>query len=34
MNYFLCRLIPPRATFPADMSQAEAEAMRTYIQTA
>ena len=28
--YFLCRLIAPRPTFPADMTPAEAEAMKKH----
>lgn len=27
MNYFLCRLIPPRPTFAQDMTEAEAKVM-------
>lgn len=30
MKYFLCRLIPPRPTFPADMTPREAEAMQNH----
>jgi hypothetical protein len=29
--YFLCRLIPPRPTFPADMTPAESEAMKKHV---
>jgi len=29
--YFLCRLIPPRPTFPQDMTPAEAEAMKKHV---
>jgi hypothetical protein len=30
MKYFLCRLIPPRPTFQADMTPQEAEAMKRH----
>lgn len=30
MNYFMCRLIPPRKTFRADMSAAERELMKQH----
>ena len=30
MAYFLCRLKPPRPTFPTDMSEAEAKAMAAH----
>jgi uncharacterized protein YciI len=29
--YFLCRLIPPRSTFPADITAAEAETMKQHV---
>lgn len=29
--YFLCRLIPPRQTFPADMTPQEAETMKLHV---
>jgi len=29
--YFLCKLIPPRPTFPADMSAAEKQAMQKHV---
>ena len=30
-SYFLCKLLPPRPTFPADMSPAEADVMRAHV---
>ena len=30
MKYFLCKLIPPRPTFPADMTKAEARLMQEH----
>ncbi len=30
MNYFLYKLIPPRPTFPADMTEAEAKLMQEH----
>lgn len=30
MNYFMCKLIPPRKTFRADMSASERELMRQH----
>jgi uncharacterized protein YciI len=31
VKYFLCRLIPPRPTFPQDMTEAEAAVMRDHV---
>jgi uncharacterized protein YciI len=31
MMYFFCRLIPPRPTFPQDMTEKEAEVMRDHV---
>ncbi len=31
MKYFLCRLIPPRPTFPQDMTDAEAKVMSEHV---
>lgn len=30
MNYFLCKLIPPRLSFPADMTPAERQLMQEH----
>ena len=30
MKYFLCKLLPPRPTFPADMTPREAEIMQAH----
>lgn len=31
MPYFLCKLIPPRPTFPQDMTEAEAKVMAEHV---
>ena len=31
MKYFLCKLVPPRPTFPSDMSEDERSIMRRHV---